>query len=196
MTGKNCDSAPSVMRRSALAVLEVSTSSCQGEQFLLGRVGGSPARTTEFELFRSRGNRVGRAAKATLRVKSVQVACRVRPVSREGYYAVTDALRLAVARGSSAKLGHFRVHAATFPIPSTTSRLAAHGRTTETRSRHHDQGSLTANLVSTRRGRLMFVYSNAAYEFSGRLRTTGSVMLEVFSTVACESDARRTEHIC
>ena len=56
---------------------------------------------------------LGRAAKATLRVKSVLVACRVRPVSGERYYAVTDALRLAVARGSSAKLGHFRVHAAT-----------------------------------------------------------------------------------
>ena len=54
----------------------------------------------------------GRAAKATLRVKGALDACRLRPVPCDGYVD-NDALRMAVSRGSSAKLGHLRVHADT-----------------------------------------------------------------------------------
>ena len=50
----------------------------------------------------------GRAAKATLRVKGALDACRLKPVPCDGY-----ALRMVVSRGSSAKLGHLRVHADT-----------------------------------------------------------------------------------
>ena len=54
----------------------------------------------------------GRAAKGTLRVKGALDACRLRPVPCDGYVD-NDALRMAVSRGSSAKLGHLRVHADT-----------------------------------------------------------------------------------
>ena len=54
----------------------------------------------------------GRAAKATLRVKEALDACRLKPVPCDGQVD-NDALRLAVQRGSSAKLGHLRVHAET-----------------------------------------------------------------------------------
>ena len=54
----------------------------------------------------------GRAARAMLRVKGALDACRLKPVSCYGYVD-NDALRLAVQRGSSAKLGHLRVHAGT-----------------------------------------------------------------------------------
>ena len=50
----------------------------------------------------------GRAAKAMLRVKG----CRLKPVPCDGYVD-NDALRMAVSRGSSAKLGHLRFHADT-----------------------------------------------------------------------------------
>ena len=54
----------------------------------------------------------GRAAKAILRVKGALDACRLKPVPCDGYVD-NHALRLAVQRGSSAKLGHLRVHAET-----------------------------------------------------------------------------------
>ena len=47
-----------------------------------------------------------------LRVKGALDACRLKPVPCDGY-AYNDALRMAVSRGSSAKLGHLRVHADT-----------------------------------------------------------------------------------
>ena len=53
-----------------------------------------------------------RAAKATLRVKGALDACRLKLVPCDGYVD-HDALRMAVSRGSSAKLGHLRVHAET-----------------------------------------------------------------------------------
>ena len=55
---------------------------------------------------------MGRAAKAMLRVKGALDAYRLKPVPCDGYVD-NDALRLAVQRGSSAKLGHLRVHAGT-----------------------------------------------------------------------------------
>ena len=54
----------------------------------------------------------GRAAKAMLRVKGALDACRFQPVPCDGYVD-NDALRMAMSRGSSAKLGHLRVHADT-----------------------------------------------------------------------------------
>ena len=54
----------------------------------------------------------GRAAKAMLRFKGALDACRLKPVPCDGYVD-NDALRLAVHRGSPAKLGHLRVHAET-----------------------------------------------------------------------------------
>ena len=54
----------------------------------------------------------GRAAKATLRVKGALDACRLRLVRCDGHVD-NDALRMAVSRGSSTKLGHLRVHADT-----------------------------------------------------------------------------------
>ena len=53
-----------------------------------------------------------RAAKATLRVKGALGACRLRPVPCDSYVD-NDSLRIAVSRGSSAKLRHLRVHADT-----------------------------------------------------------------------------------
>ena len=53
-----------------------------------------------------------RAAKAMLRVKRALDACRLKPVPFDGYVD-NDSLRMAVSRGSSAKLGHLRVHADT-----------------------------------------------------------------------------------
>ena len=47
-----------------------------------------------------------------LRVKGALDACRLKPVPCDGYVD-NDALRMAVSRGSSAKLGHLRVHADT-----------------------------------------------------------------------------------
>ena len=47
-----------------------------------------------------------------LRVKGGQDACRLKPMPCDGRVD-SDALRLAVGRGSSAKLGHLRVHAKT-----------------------------------------------------------------------------------
>ena len=47
-----------------------------------------------------------------LRVKGALDACRLKPVPPDGYVD-SDALRLAVGRGSSAKLGPLRVHADT-----------------------------------------------------------------------------------
>ena len=54
----------------------------------------------------------GRAAKAMLRVMGALDACRVILVSCDGYVH-NDALRMAVGRGSSAKLGRLSVHADT-----------------------------------------------------------------------------------
>ena len=48
--------------------------------------------------------------KAMLRVNGALDACRLKPVPCDGYVD-NDALRMAVSRGSSAKLGHLRVHA-------------------------------------------------------------------------------------
>ena len=53
-----------------------------------------------------------RAAKAMLRVNGALDACRLKPVPSDGYVDI-DALRMAVSRGSSGKLGHLRVHADT-----------------------------------------------------------------------------------
>ena len=53
-----------------------------------------------------------RAAKAVLRVKGALDACRLKPVLCDSYVD-NDALRMSVSRGSSAKLGHLRVHADT-----------------------------------------------------------------------------------
>ena len=47
-----------------------------------------------------------------LRVKGALDACRLKPMPSDGYVD-NDALRLAVGRGSSAKLGHLRNHADT-----------------------------------------------------------------------------------
>ena len=44
-----------------------------------------------------------------LRVKGALDACRLKPVPCDGYVD-NDALRMAVSRGSPAKLGHLRVH--------------------------------------------------------------------------------------
>ena len=49
-----------------------------------------------------------------LRVKGALDACRLKPVPCD-VYVDNDALRMAVSRGSSAKLGHLRVHADTCP---------------------------------------------------------------------------------
>ena len=53
-----------------------------------------------------------RAAEAMLRVKGAVDACRLKPVPCDGCVD-NDALRMAVSRGSSAKLGQLRVHADT-----------------------------------------------------------------------------------
>ena len=43
-------------------------------------------------------------------------------------YVDNDALRMAVSRGSSAKLGHLHVHADMFSVLGTASNLAAPGQ--------------------------------------------------------------------
>ena len=54
----------------------------------------------------------GRAPKAMLRVKGALDACRLKPVPCDRHVD-NDALRVAGEQGSSAKLGHLRVHADT-----------------------------------------------------------------------------------
>ena len=77
-----------------------------------------------------------------LRVQEALDACRLKPAPCDGHVD-NDALRSAVGRGSSAKLGHVRVHAETCfrflaQLPISLHRVG----TTEERGRHHDQGSL------------------------------------------------------
>ena len=59
-----------------------------------------------------------------LRVKGDLDARRLKPVLCDGYMD-NDALRMAVSRRSSAKLGHFRVHADMFLVPGTASNFAS-----------------------------------------------------------------------
>lgn len=51
----------------------------------------------------------GQAAETTIKVAAVIIAARIKPIKVHGLVD-NDALRLAVIRGSSAKLGHLRVH--------------------------------------------------------------------------------------
>ena len=53
-----------------------------------------------------------KAAKALLKLAAIIEATRMKPVHQKGYVD-NDALRLAVKRGSSAKLGHLRNHGET-----------------------------------------------------------------------------------
>ena len=90
---------------------EVKLTGSRGSSFLIewasGLQGPQSTSSTESESIEWR-----RAAKATLRVKGALDACRLRPVPGDGHVD-HDALRMAVTRGSSAKLGHLGVHAET-----------------------------------------------------------------------------------
>ena len=106
---KSWGSALSAMRRSARDASEkVKLTGSRGSSFLIewaSRLQG-PQSTSSTE---SESIEWGRAAQAMLRVKRALDACRLKPVPFEGYVD-NDALRMAVSRGSSAKLGHLRVH--------------------------------------------------------------------------------------
>ena len=58
------------------------------------------------------------ARSATLRVPGILDACRLKSVSCDGYVD-DDALRLALAHGSSANLGHLRVQTDRFSVSCT-----------------------------------------------------------------------------
>ena len=86
-----------------------------------------------------------------LRVEGAFDLFRLKQVPRDGHVN-NDALRMAVSRGSSAKLWHFRVHADTsFRIPGTASNLAASGECNRKRGTH--QGSFGGTALGALQNR-------------------------------------------
>ena len=81
-------------------------------QSLLDRVGKSSVRTSEHEFDRVRVDRVGTSSRSDNASQRSSGCMAFETVPCDGYVD-SDALRMAVSRGSSAKLGHLRVHADT-----------------------------------------------------------------------------------
>ena len=76
-----------------------------------------------------------------LRVEGALDACRLKPVHCDGCVD-NDALRMAVSKSSSAKLGHLRVHAYTCFRFLAQLPISMHRVGTSANEADHDQGSL------------------------------------------------------
>ena len=196
------------MRRSAL---QDQAFRVKGQFFLDGGA-QRLQKITERELYRSKGNRVGACSQSNAarqrRLGRVQFEAHV---SCDGYVD-SDAVRLAVARGSSARLGQRRVlFLAQLPISLHMVDMTGprfFQRRDIAKSAVWIVATMqclarTTNCVSscsfaTPRGGVaklqLLDHSWLANEFGGGLRTTGSVILEVFLPVVCEGGVRRTGH--
>ena len=131
-----------------------------------------------------------------LRVIEALDACRLKPVPCDGYVD-NDALRLAVGRGSSAKLGHLHVHADTcfrflaqLPISlhrvstteceaDITTKVLSAVRHRELCKTDFDHASVMAPRMmaksgSTRRSLLVFVCYSGAAERAGLCMKVGT----------------------